>query len=275
MNSINNHKYVGKFVAVTLGLNLLASTGVLALEVEGYAEPYRSISVAADESGTVEEVLVIEGQSVEAGQSLMRLNSAVFEALLAIAEQNMQAQGRLDAAKADALMRSNRLEKLQSLRTEGHARQEEVDRAVSEVAVSEANVRTAQEDSMSKRLEYEKIKAQIARRTVRAPMAGVVAMLHKDQGEYIAPNSPEVLTLVQIDTLLANFTLTSYQIEKLHVGQDLEVKFIDSTHSANGIIEFISPITDAESGTVLIRVRVDNSNGRFRSGERCKIQIGG
>ena len=275
MNSINNHKYVGKFVAVTLGLNLLASTGVLALEVEGYAEPYRSISVAADESGTVEEVLVIEGQSVEAGQSLMRLNSAVFEALLAIAEQNMQAQGRLDAAKADALMRSNRLEKLQSLRTEGHARQEEVDRAVSEVAVSAANVRTAQEDSMSKRLEYEKIKAQIARRTVRAPMAGVVAMLHKDQGEYIAPNSPEVLTLVQIDTLLANFTLTSYQIEKLHVGQDLEVKFIDSTHSANGIIEFISPITDAESGTVLIRVRVDNSNGRFRSGERCKIQIGG
>ena len=128
---------------------------------------------------------------------------------------------------------------------------------------------------MSKRLEYEKIKAQIARRTVRAPMAGVVAMLHKDQGEYIAPNSPEVLTLVQIDTLLANFTLTSYQIEKLHVGQDLEVKFIDSTHSANGIIEFISPITDAESGTVLIRVRVDNSIGRFRSGERCKIQIGG
>ena len=44
---------------------------------------------------------------------------------------------------------------------EGHARQEEVDRAASEVAVAEANVRTAQEDLLTRRLEYEKTKAQI------------------------------------------------------------------------------------------------------------------
>ncbi len=243
------------------------------LELEGYTEPYRSINVAADETGIIDEVLVREGQQVQSGQPLARLNSDVHRALLAIAKQNMPATGRLDAARADLPMRQERLGKLQSLRVEGHARQEEVDRARSEVAVAEANVRTAQEDLVTRRLEYDKIKTQIARRTVRAPIAGVVTTLHKDQGEFVAPNNPDVLTLVQLDPLLANFTVTSPQAGKLRVDQKLEVRFLASGRKTTGTIEFIAPVTDAESGRVRVKVRIENPDGRLRSGERCQIRV--
>ncbi len=245
-----------------------------AIELEGFAEPLHTVNVAADESGIIQNVLVSEGQTVTAGQDLVRLNSDVHEALLAIAEQNMNTRGRLDAARADLQMRRERLTKLRSLRIEGHARQEEVDRAVSEVAVAEANVLTAQEDLLSRRLEYDKIRTQIARRTVRAPISGVVTTLQKVAGEFVAPNSPEVLTMVCIDTLLANFTLLNSQAAQIRPGQEVKVRFHDSGSVATGKVDYISPVTDAESGTVLVKIRIDNAQGRYRSGERCMIRIG-
>jgi RND family efflux transporter MFP subunit len=274
MKSSNKPLLGGGLLTSTLGVMLAVATPAWALDLEGYTEPYRSIHVAADETGTIDEVLVREGQIVEAGQPLVRLNCDVHEALLAIAEQNMQSEGRLDAAAADLKMRRERLAKFRSLRKEGHARQEEVDRASSEFDVAEANVRAAQEDLVTRRLEYEKIKAQIARRTVRAPIAGVVTTLHKDQGEFVAPNSPDVLTLVQIDTLLANFTLMGSQSAHLKVDQKVKVRFLEGGAQTTGIVELISPVTDAESGTVLVKLRIANPDGRFRSGERCKIRVG-
>jgi RND family efflux transporter MFP subunit len=246
----------------------------VALELEGFTEPFRTIRVAADESGTVEDVFVREGQTVEADQPLARLNSDVHEALLAIAEQNAQAGGRLDAASADLQLKQNRLQKLRPLRLEGHARQEEVDRAAADVAVAEANVRTAQEELVTRHLEYEKIKTQIARRTVRSPVPGVVTTLHKEVGEFVAPNNPDLLTLVQVDRLLANFTLMGPQAEKLQLDQEITIEFSSGSRTT-GVVEFISPVTNAESGTVLVKLRIDNSAGGFRSGQRCKIRIGG
>jgi multidrug efflux pump subunit AcrA (membrane-fusion protein) len=158
------------------------------------------------------------------------------------------------------------------LRLEGHARQEEVDRAASEFTVAEANVRTAQEEQVTRRLEYERTKTQIARRTIRSPITGVIVAMHKDVGEFLAPNDPDLLTLVQLDQLLANFTLTSFQAGSLSVGEELTVWFNEEL-SAMGVVEFISPVTNAESGTVLVKLRIENPDRQFRSGARCRIRL--
>jgi RND family efflux transporter MFP subunit len=247
-------------------------SSALAFDLEGFTEPFRTIRVAADETGTIAEVFVREGHRVEAGVQLARLNSDIHKAMLAIALQNMQAKGRLEAALADMHLRKDRLEKLNDLRLEGHARQEEVDRAASEFTVAEANVRTAQEEQVTRRLEYERTKTQIARRTIRSPITGVIVAMHKDVGEFLAPNDPDLLTLVQLDQLLANFTLTSFQAGSLSVGEELTVWFNEEL-SAMGVVEFISPVTNAESGTVLVKLRIENPDRQFRSGARCRIRL--
>ena len=38
-------------------------------------------------------------------------------------------------------------------------------------------------------------------------------------------------------------------------------------------IEFISPVADAESGTLLVKLRVDNPKGEYRSGMRCTLEL--
>lgn len=271
--SLNSGFYLSRRAIglVSLALASWCSTAA-AYDLEGFTEPYRTIRVASDESGTISDVYVKEGERVEADVPLARLNCDVHEAMLAIAEQNMNAQGRLAAALADMNLRKDRLDKLNDLRLEGHARQEEVDRAASEYTVAEANVRTAQEEQITRRLEWERTKAQIDRRTIRAPISGVIMATHKDVGEFLAPNDPDLLTLVQLDQLLANFTLTSYQAAQLSVGEELQIWFSEE-HSTTGKVEFISPVTNAESGTVLIKLRIENPEGHFRSGARCRIRL--
>jgi multidrug efflux pump subunit AcrA (membrane-fusion protein) len=185
----------------------------------------------------------------------------------------MQAEGRLDAAQAELGLRRERLVKLKSLFVDGHARQEEILRAEAEVAVAEANVRTAREDLLTRKLEYDKLRIQYERRTVRTPVAGVVTMVHKQPGEFVAPNKPDVVTLVDLDSLLANFTVMGPQAEKMHVGDKIKVFIAAGNLTTEGLVEFVAPVTDAESGTVRVKIRIENSAGRFRSGERCKIRI--
>jgi len=255
------------------GLLACSPLRVFAVELEGYTEPYRTIRVATDETGVIDQIFVSEGEAVPQGTPLVRLNNDVYQALLAVAEQNMNARGRLESARAELELKSERLKILQSLREEGNARQEEVDRARYENAVAKANIQTVQEELLSRKLEYQKIKTQIDRRTIRAPISGVVSLIHKEQGEFVAPNSPETMTLVQLDQLLAYFTLTSQQAAQLHINDKIRISFKHNQSSTEGTIEYISPVTDAQSGTVLVKIRIDNQKGDFRSGERCTIQL--
>lgn len=245
----------------------------LATEVEGYTEPVRTIAVASDETGTVAEVLVREGQPVEANQPLLRLNSQVHRAQLNIAEQQMNAEGRVDAALAELELTRQRLEKIQSLRKSGHARQAELLRAAKEFQVAEANLRSVEEELQTRRLEHRRLLAQLDRRIVRAPVAGVVTELHKEVGEFVAPNKPDVLTLVQLDTLMAHFALLPNQAEQLTTGQSVSLHFPRSEEKATGEVAFISPVTDAESGTVLVKIAIGNEDNTRRSGARCMIQL--
>lgn len=235
-------------------------------------EPYRTINVAAEEVGTIQEILVREGDLVKQGQILARLNSTVLFAQLAIAEQNSQAQGRLEASLAEMRLREHRLSQLRALRTDGAARQEEVDRAQSELAIAQANVRTAREELESRRLECERIKAQIDSRSVKAPIDGVVVKMLKDVGEFVAPNTPDVLTIVQIDQLIARCNISANMLDRVKAGQEHDIR-LATGETVKGMIEFIDPVTDGASQMVTVKLRIDNTHGRFRSGEQCWMPL--
>lgn len=276
---IENTMRIDRFnhAAVLVGLLTIANAVVvspaMALEVEGFTEPYRTVNVASGETGIIAEVLVREGDVVEAGQPLARLNNEVHKALLAIAEKSMKAKGKIDSALAELSLRKERFNKLKTLRAEGHARQEELDRARAEVEIAEGNVTSVREDLLIKKLDYAKINAQLVQRTIRSPFDGVVTTLHKEKGEFVAPNSPEVLTLVELDSLLAHFSIMSSEAKRLSIGQKVQIRFPASVQNAERVVESIAPVTDAESGTVQVKVRIANPKGSFRSGERCMMRL--
>jgi RND family efflux transporter MFP subunit len=242
-------------------------------DVEGFTEPYRTVNVGVTEVGIVAEMKVREGDTVRRGQALASLDQEVHLALLAIAEANMEIRGRLDSANAELDLNRDKLAKLQQLGLQGHARQEEIGRARTNVAIAEANVRTVEEELLVRRLEYDKMTAQLQRRSIRAPIDGVVIAVHKEVGEAVAPNNPELVTLVQLTSLRAAFSVPSAETDGLQTGALVKLRIGHGETPVEGTIEFLSPTIDAESGTVRVKVRVDNPNGKYRSGQRCSLEI--
>jgi membrane fusion protein, multidrug efflux system len=240
-------------------------------QIEGFTEPYRTSDVAATESGVIVRIQVREGDTVKEGQELARLDHDLHLATLKIAEQAQQSRGALEFARVEQQLHRQRLTKLEPLLAEGHARPEEIERARADIAMAEAKIRTAEDELLLKKLEFERAQVQVERRTVRAPAEGIISHLVKNPGEFVSPSDPRILTLVQLDPLLAIFPVTSLQAATLKPGQTVQVRIEGQTKNSAGTIETISPVIDAESGTIRVKVRLPNPRSVCRSGERCTL----
>jgi len=260
-------------LCIACSLALVSCVWAAAGEYDGFTEPSRRVNVASVETGTIKTVEVQEGSVVQKGQILARLDDDLFLALVAIAEESMRAQGALKSAEAELGMRRERWEKICELREQGHARQEELDRARMDVEVADARVLSVNELTQLKRLELEKARIQLARRVVVAPLAGIIATLRKDEGEFVAPNDPYVVEIVTLDPLLATFSIPSSEALPLRKGDHVSGYLDDVEKIVAGEIDVVAPITDAESGTVRVKVRIANPDAIYRGGERCTLQL--
>ena len=241
------------------------------LDQEAFAEPYRTIQVATTDLGIVREVLVREGDSVEVGQPLVKLDDELVNASLEIAKQNLSSRGALNSAEAELRLHTARLQKLEPLARDGFARPEELERARSEQEVAAARVLAAQETLQVRQRELDRIQIELQRRTVKSPIKGVVSKLHRESGEFVAPTDPVLLTVVQLDPLLATFSLKPAQASQLSAGLPVQVQFASQEQPVKGEVELVSPVTEARSGTVRVKVRIPNPQRACRSGDRCVL----
>lgn len=251
-------------------LSLVALVRVASAQ-DGFTEPFRTVEVAAPESGLVQEVLVREGTQVAAGQPLARLDVDLHEALLAIAAADKDARGRVSAAEAEVDVRRQRLRAIEQVRAAGHASQEELDRAAADLKVAEGRLAEAREALALKELEHRRIQVQIERRTIRAPLRGIVIDVLKEPGEFIAPNDPVLFTVVQLDPLIATFDVLGAASTQYSVGDEVEVRLTAAGQAVGAIVDYISPVMDAESSTVAVRVRIPNPKGELQSGQACQL----
>ena len=263
-------RWMGLTRLLLLAVSLGSQAG--AAPVEGFLEPFRKIDLAIAEIGVVARLLVQEGDLVQAGQPLCELDTEALRATLDVARANYASIGRIDAARAERELRDVRLRRLEELRDAGHASQEEVDRARTDLAVSIANVLTAEEQRNVDGLECKKIEALLSRRVLTSPIEGAVVEIHKDVGELVATTSATLVTVVQLDPLRVVFSLSADQALRLKTEQHVPVVLVDAQEEFQGRIEFISPIIDADSGTVRVKVLLKNDQGKLRSGSRCVLK---
>ena len=252
----------------------LTATALDASEIQGFTEPNRSVNVASPEQGIVTEVLVRVGEKVTKDQPIAILDDEIHRILFETARERKDARGKLESAEAELSMRTTRLEKLQELLQQGFGRKEEVRRANADHEIAQAALKTARENLLQDQWDFKKIEAELRRRVIRAPIDGVVTARLKEPGEYVAPNEPNVIAMVEIDQLLAKFPMKPAMARHLQLSQQVNVRF-QGRADVQGIVDEISPVVDAQSGTIKVKVRIDNRKNLLLSGERCSISLPG
>ncbi len=239
---------------------------------ESFTEPIESRLLAAAQPDVVGKLHIKEGSKVQAGEALAELDNAVLKQSLRIATLRAGSDSEIRSANAALSISKNKYEKLLPMLEKGHANPAEVEKAKVEYEQADAELKLAQEKRRENELEVERIKAEIETRIVRSPFDGVVTQIHFRPGEFIASNERQLVTIVKLDELRVRFYLFTQTAETLAAGQRVNLLLGSKQQPIDGVIEFVSPVTDPDSDTTRVDVVIDNRMFQYRSGVRCVWQ---
>ena len=247
-------------------------TAVADAQIDGFTEPFRSIELSSDETGSIAKLNVEEGDEVQADQVVAKLDTRVQELQYQIAMQQASTSSQMTAAEQALQKRQTITSRLSQLKARGHASNSEIIRSEMELSIAQAKLLAAKEEQAVRQIEARRAKVQLDRRTITSPFDGVVSKVHAREGEFLSPLHPEVVTIIQVDQLLATFAIPSSQIKEFKVGKEFNVEMEDGRTIVAEVYR-VGVSTDAQSGTVEVKMVIENSQRDIRSGEILTLNI--
>ena len=222
------------------------------MQLTGTLRAVDQVTVKAKVAAEVREVMVREGESVKAGQVLVKLDTSEFEARVA------QARGNLNNARAQMEIATKSRDNNLALVEKGFISKNAFDNSSSQYAAAKASVDSAQGalDIVLKSLND----------TVsRAPISGLVSVRHVQPGEKVAMDS-RLLEIVNLQQLELEAAVPSSEISKVAIGQKVELRIEGLSQRFDGKVVRINPATQAGSRSVPVYVQVANPQNLLRVG---------
>lgn len=239
--------------------------------MEAFTEPFKVIELAAPEAGRVASIHTQRGSHVKSGQLLVELDSQVQQAALKVAEQKASATSRVEALQVEYKRKQRRYETLKELSQDGGGTAEELLDAEAETQIAKLNVKSAEEEIEQFKLEQKELEAQIEQRRVYSKLDGIVTEVPREVGEYVSSAEPHVITVVDLSRLRVTFFIPTEKAITLTSGEHVAINLLGQSRIVDAEIEYVGPITQADSGRVRLDVVIDNTRGELRSGQRCSM----
>ncbi len=199
------------------------------LRYSTHLEAEDAVSVHAEASRKVVQLLVEEGDAVQKGQPLLRLEDEVQQSNLAKVEMELE-QARREYQRQQRLYQ-------QAL--------------ISEQAHTEARYRLEQLE-----LQQADVQRELSYALVRAPISGVVTERLVGVGDYVQTNQ-HLFDVVDFDSIVARVFVPEHELHRLAIGQAARLRAQgvgEATFAAR--IERIAPVVDPKSGTVKVTLDV-------------------
>ena len=244
-------------------------------EFTGRFEAVEMVELRARVTGYLDKVHFDDGQMVEKGDLLFEIDPRPYAAAVARAEAEMaRMESQLKLAELDT-------KRGERLLTQSAISQEEVDTRRARFQEANANVASA-----AAALKTAKLDLQYAK--ITAPVSGRISNRRVDVGNLIGSgDTGEALTtIVSLDPLHFVFDVseTEYlELIRLPEGQEqlvngrtmpTELKLIDEKDwTREGRIDFVDNRLDENTGTLRMRVVVDNADGVLRPGLFARLRL--
>lgn len=241
--------------------------------VRGFTEPVRLTDVAASEDGNIAVIHVRRGQRVQPGQVLVTLDKELLKAQASIARARSESTAAIDAARIRLRRARHRFDKIQQLRSAGLGSVEELDAAQSDVDLALTQLAEATDAASLNKLELDRIETALRKRDIVSPTPGVVTQIHREVGEFVSLAERVVVTVAKLDQLRIPIYVSGAQAARLKLAEELTVRFSSEIAQTIAIIDYISPVSDPGSGTVLVELLINNKNGARRSGIACAVAV--
>lgn len=215
------------------------------LRMSGTIEAERSTALSFAVPGTIETVLVQEGEVVRAGQALARLTARSYKDALGIAK-----------AKADQAEDAyRRLEPMHRNRTVPEVKWVEVETGLQQARMTLSMAQKNVDDTV-----------------LRAPESGIVARRSAEPGGTAIPGSPVVI-LVQTRLVLATAPVPETQVAGVKKGQAAWILVTALGRTFEGMVREIGVVANPLTRTYTVKVAVPNADGALRVGMVAEVLL--
>jgi RND family efflux transporter MFP subunit len=188
----------------------------------GEVRSKNSVTLASKIAGTVVEVLASEGQVVDKGQVILRIDDAeVRQKMQGIQSTAEQARLERQAIAARRDMAKTNLDRMQKLFNQQVISRDELDRATTEYQALKKQEQAMAASAAAAGHQSAEAKSLMGYSVVAAPFRGVLSRRYVDQGAFVAAGAP----LAAIDDVQGGYELEAQADESLmpQVSQGMQV----------------------------------------------------
>ncbi|MDB6178775.1 efflux RND transporter periplasmic adaptor subunit [Paracoccus sp. Z330] len=216
----------------------------LQLELSGTIEALDTIELSFRQGGRVTDVLVEEGDRVDAGQVLARLDSVQQDQALNVS------QASLESALASQSQTQQAYDRAIAMLKRGVGTRAARDSAAQ--ALSEATGAVQRAESA-----VDQARRALEDTVLVAPQGAVVTARDIAPGQVIAAAQP-ALSLATLDGLEAVFLAPDQPELRDAMGQEVSLKTIDINRAQmTSHVTEIAPLVDPQTGTVTVKARIE------------------
>ncbi len=246
------------------------------IEYTGKLEAASEIIVIAKASGTIVKDLIDEGDRVEKGQALCRIEDDSYrfgmeqaKAALDLArERQQEAKSALKKAQADA----DRFAELYREGAVSLSQKESADLALATASTraSDASVRQAQ-------AAYNLAKDAWENTVVRAPISGIVASKSGFAGDTVSVGTP-VCEIVDLSSFKIHLGISGADVMHINKGDSASVKTSPRVGKFEALVEDVGVKANERTGTFPVILRMSNPgqekpSAQLRAGMDVKVRF--
>jgi HlyD family secretion protein len=245
--------------------------------VSGTLVPREEILVAAEVDGlSISELLAEEGEWVEKGQLLARLNKATLEAQLAqnaaqIARADAaiaQSQTQIAEAQATVVSSEKARARASKLAKSGYGSEATLDQAVSANDVAEARVDAAKKlveasraDKAVAEAQRKELEWRLSRTDIVAPAAGVVSRRNARVGQIAGMAGEPMFRLISSGEIELEAEVADIDLPRIKTTQPASVTPAGYKDALTGSVRLVMPEIDRLTRLGKVRIALDYEKG--------------
>lgn len=214
--------------------------------VVGVVKPVESAKLSSEEGGIITYLAKDKGSRVSRGEVLVKLKKDVDEASYA------QALAQYELAKEN-------YERTQSLFKDNVATEQQFINSKLQLEIAIKAV--------------ELFKTRLGKGYIVSPISGVVDEKYMQKGEMTGPGSP-IISVVDISSVKITAGIPERYMGKVSKGDRVKITFdVFPDEEFDGIINFVSPVLNAQNRTFEIEVKMNNKSGKLKPEMSANVYI--
>lgn len=242
--------------------------GQESLSVPGITEPIKDVTLSLTVGGTISKISHREGAYVKKARTIIELDSKLEELEAKRRKLLWESKAEVESAMARVATLKSLFESTRELfESTGSVSKDELDRLELEYKLAVAEQKRLEIAEERERVEYEIALETLRKRTLSAPIDGVIIKLFIEEGETSEALQP-LVRLVDPSKCIMVCNAEEWLGRTIKKGEkiDLKIRIGSEFLLREGRVIFVSPVADAASGLVEVKAEFDNRDGVVRPG---------